>query len=86
MENILKFTKMTRSLVEGGIFLSHPFILLDVGCSGGISPFWRVFEPSLIARGIDPVVPECERLNAKEDNLNIRYLPRYVGLPEDHPF
>ena len=59
---------------------------MDVGCSGGISPFWRVFEPSLIARGIDPVVPECERLNAKEDNLNIRYLPRFVGLPEDHPF
>lgn len=86
MENILRFTKMTRSLVERGIFASHPFILLDIGCSGGISPFWRVFEPSLIARGIDPVMPECERLNAKEGNANIRYIPRFIGLPEDHPF
>ena len=86
MENTLRFTKMTRSLVERGIFASHPFTLLDVGCSGGISPFWRVFEPSLIARGIDPVISECERLNAQESNFNIRYRPRFVGLPDDHPF
>ena len=77
---------MTRSLVERGIFASHPFTLLDVGCSGGISPFWRVFEPSLIARGIDPVISECERLNAQESNFNIRYRPRFMGLPDDHAF
>lgn len=86
MENTLKFTRMARSLVERGVFASHPFTLLDVGCSGGISPFWRVFEPSLTARGIDPVSPECERLNRKESNSNVRYLARFVGLPEDHPF
>ena len=89
MENTLRFTKMTRSLVERGIFASHPFTLLDVGCSGGISPFWRVFEPSLIARGIDPVVTECERLNRKELNPNVRYLrvllayPRIIRLYKD---
>jgi hypothetical protein len=86
MEHTLKFTQMARSLVERGVFASHPFTLLDVGCSGGISPFWRVFEPSLVARGIDPVSPECERLNRQESNSNVRYVARFVGLPDDHSF
>jgi hypothetical protein len=77
---------MTRSLVEKKIFASQPFTLLDVGCSGGISPFWRVFDPSLVALGIDPVLTECERLNAKETNSKVRYRPAFVGLPDQHPF
>jgi len=80
------FTSMTRSLVEKKTFTSEPFTLLDVGCSGGISPFWRVFDPSLVALGIDPVVTECERLNAKEVNASVRYRPAFVGLPDQHPF
>ena len=80
------FTQMTRALVDRRVFGPAPFILLDVGCSGGISPFWRVFEPSLVALGIDPVVRECERLNAKESNPNVRYRPMFAGLPDDHPF
>ena len=80
------FTRMTCSLVKNKIFASQPFTLLDVGCSGGISPFWRVFDLSLVALGIDPVVAECERLNAKEVNTNVRYRPAFVGLPDQHPF
>lgn len=79
------FTRMTRSLVDKTIFASQPFTLLDVGCSGGISPFWRVFAPSLLALGIDPVLTECERLNAKETNSKVRYRPAFVGLPDQHP-
>jgi hypothetical protein len=86
MEYTSVFTKMTRSLVEKRVFAVAPFTLLDVGCSGGISPFWRVFDPSLIALGIDPVVSECERLNASEANANIRYRPTFVGLSDEHPF
>jgi hypothetical protein len=86
MEYTSVFTKMTRSLVEKRVFAAAPFTLLDVGCSGGISPFWRVFDPSLVAVGIDPVLSECERLNANEANANIRYRPTFVGLPEQHPF
>jgi hypothetical protein len=80
------FTSMTRSLVEKKTFASEPFTLIDVGCSGGISPFWRVFDPSLMALGIDPVVTECERLNVHETNSNVRYRPAFVGLPDQHPF
>jgi len=80
------FTRMTSHLVKNNIFESSPFTLLDVGCSGGISNFWRIFEPSLVALGIDPVVTECERLNAKEANKDIRYRPAFVGIRDDHPF
>jgi len=77
---------MTRLLVKNKTFKPEPFTLLDVGCSGGISPFWCVFDPSLVALGIDPVVGECERLNAKEARPNVRYRPAFVGLPDQHPF
>src|SRR4051812_6151996 len=86
MEYTSGFTQMTRFLAESKTFASHPFTLLDVGCSGGISPFWRVFNPSLVALGIDPVVTECERLNAKESSSSVRYRPAFVGLPDQHPF
>jgi hypothetical protein len=86
MDYTSAFTKMTRALVERKAFAGQPFTLLDVGCSGGISPFWRVFEPSLVALGIDPVVKECERLNAKEAGSMVRYRPAFVGLSDQHPF
>jgi len=80
------FTKMTQSLIESQTFSSQPFTLLDVGCSGGISSFWRIFDPSLVALGIDPVANECNRLNAEEISSNVCYRPAFVGLPDDHPF
>ncbi len=80
------FTKMTQDIVKNNCLSSQPFTLLDIGCSGGISRFWRILEPALCAIGIDPVVNECERLNEKESNSNIRYIPAFVGLPDNHPF
>jgi hypothetical protein len=72
--------------VKNGILASQPFTLLDVGSSGGIGSFWRVFAPSLVALGIDPVIHECERLNAEESSPTVRYRPAWVGLPNHHPF
>jgi FkbM family methyltransferase len=86
MDYVSVFTRMTRSLVERRIFAGQSFTLLDVGCSGGISSFWRVFDPTLVALGIDPVVAECERLNAKEVNSDVRYRSAFIGLPDQHPF
>ncbi len=86
MDYILAFTKMTNALVVKGAFASEPFTLMDIGCSGGISPFWRVFHPALRAIGIDPVVQECERLNSQEENSGVRYRPAFVGLSDEHPF
>ena len=70
---------ITRELVRGGLFASEPFVLVDVGCSGGIAAHWRAFEPALEAYGFDPLVRECERLNQLERNPRVRYLDRFVG-------
>jgi hypothetical protein len=86
MEANTSFNKMTSALVSSGIFSNNPFQLIDVGCSGGISSVWRVFEPNLLALGIDPVVSECNRLNLSESNKSVRYHPSFVGLPDDHEF
>ena len=80
------YTQMTRSLVDKETFVSQPFTLLDVGSSGGISNFWRVFSPSLVALGIDPIIQECERLNAVEASPTVRYRPAWIGLPDRHAF
>lgn len=82
--NRLQFP-VTQFLVSEGLFLDSPFTLIDVGCSGGISKFWRAFGPSLRAYGIDPMLAEIERLRASEINPNITYHAGYIGLPPDHP-
>jgi len=76
----------TSDVVRRGLLQDAPFGLIDVGCSGGIAPAWRVFEPHLQALGVDPVVDECARLAAQETNPLVRYIPAFVGLPDDHPF
>ena len=86
MEYSSRYSRLTQCLVERGCFNDRPFRLIDVGCSGGIAGFWRIFGPALQAVGIDPVVDECERLNQAESNKNIRYKPAFVGLPDTHPF
>src|SRR6185503_13935009 len=59
------------------------FNLLDVGCSGGIDPRWRVFGPRLRALGIDASVAECERLREAESNPAIEYVAAFVASRAD---
>jgi len=70
---------IARSLVRSGIFAAEPFLLADVGASGGIADHWRVFEPYLSAVGFDPLVRECERLNREEGTPAVRYYDYFVG-------
>jgi len=44
------------------------FMLLDIGCSGGINRQWRRLGRRLRAIGIDPDIREIERLAAREKN------------------
>lgn len=62
-----------------------PFTLVDVGCSGGIDHIWRLFGKKLRAFGFDPNIDECKRLSAAEVLPGVRYVPGFVGLPQDHP-
>jgi hypothetical protein len=86
MEGLVSHTPMTDLLRERGVFDRHPFVLVDVGCAGGIAEPWRAFGRSLIAHGYDPDVVACEEAEAREPFPHVRYHARFVGLPESHPF
>lgn len=85
MEGLVSHTPMTDLLRERGVFEHHPFVLIDVGCAGGIADPWRAFGPSLIAHGYDPDVRACEKAQAREGFPDVYYHARFVGLPESHP-
>jgi hypothetical protein len=86
MEGLVLHAPMTNVLRERGVFDRYPFVLIDVGCAGGIAEPWRAFGPSLIAHGYDPDVRACEEAQAREPFPNVRYHARFVGLPDSHPF
>ena len=77
---------MTHLLRAGGVFDRHPFVLIDVGCAGGIDDAWRAFGPSLVAHAYDPDVAACEDAQARESFDSVQYHACRVGLPETHPF
>lgn len=73
------------ALVAAGLKREH-FTLVDIGCSGGIDPAWRVFGGRLRAIGFDASIDECERLASIEVSPGVQYAAGFVGLPADHPF
>src|SRR5574341_1854022 len=66
--------------------LPSEFMLIDIGCSGGIDPVWRGFGPWLRELAIDPNLAEIERLKSSETHPGIQYLAAFAGLAADHPF
>jgi len=72
---------MLRELVSRGVFAAEPFMLIDVGCSLGLDPAWRLFGDCLHAHGFDPQLEEIARLRHEETNPNIQYHAGFVGLP-----
>lgn len=62
------------------------FMLVDIGCSGGIDSVWRSFGSRLRALAIDPNIAEIERLKGSETHPGIRYLAAFARLPADQPF
>jgi hypothetical protein len=83
---IPRFATLTRCLVERGDFKNDPLYLIDIGCGGGLPKIWEYFQTSLAGIGVDPQVSECERLQAQEVRPGFNYIPRFLRLPEDHPF
>ena len=62
MEGLTAQTPMLDLLRERGVFERSPFVVIDVGCAGGIDHAWRAFGPSLVARGYDPDAAACRQL------------------------
>ena len=65
---------------------SSDFVLVDIGCSGGIDEIWRSFGPRLRAIAFDPNVAEIERLRSLERHPAVEYVAAFAALPHDHPF
>ncbi len=86
MDFIPRFTTLTRCLVERGDFSNDPLYLIDVGCGGGLPRTWEYFQTALAGIGVDPQVSECRRLQEQETRPHFNYVPRFLRLPEDHPF
>jgi hypothetical protein len=62
------------------------FMLVDVGCGGGIDPMWWRFGPRFRALAIDPNTEEINRLRREECRPGIEYLAAFAALPAAHPF
>jgi hypothetical protein len=86
VEGLTHHVPMTDVLRERGAFDRHPFVLVDVGCAGGIDPAWRAFGPSLVAHGYDPDIAACEEAQAREPFAGVHYHASFVGLPEKDSF
>ncbi len=63
-----------------GLGAFEPVFVIDVGCSGGISPVWRPLEAGLQVVAIDPNIDECRRLQAEETRPLVEYVPAFVGV------
>jgi len=68
-----------------GSLRTQDFSCIDIGCSGGIDPAWRIFGDRLRVLAFDASVDECERLAREEANGRIEYIGGFVGLHEEHP-
>jgi FkbM family methyltransferase len=62
------------------------FMLVDIGCGGGIDEIWWRFGPRLRALAIDPDVAEIDRLRREQSRPGIEYLAAFAALRTDHPF
>jgi hypothetical protein len=82
MDSILK--SRAASLLASG-FKGVDFTLIDVGCSGGIDPAWRLFGDDLRAFAFDPAQDEIARLTADETRPKVHYINGFVGLAAGDP-
>lgn len=71
-----------KEIVNMGLLGEDPFMLFDVGASGGIEDFWFAWDPVLHAVGFDPLKREVERLNRQSHSGRIHYVDTYVGIDE----
>jgi FkbM family methyltransferase len=64
---------LLQDVLATGI-LTDPFMLVDVGASGGIAPWWYTFGAHLRAVGFDPLLAEMQRQQALRPHEGITYV------------
>jgi FkbM family methyltransferase len=73
---------LTERILALQLWGERPFWLLDVGCSGGIAPRFRMLGERLEAVGFDPLVAEIDRLTRANVHPGVRYEAAFVIYPE----
>jgi hypothetical protein len=84
MEGTAAYTPVLAYLAE--VAADTEFMLIDIGCSGGIDTVWRRFGRRLRAIGVDPNLTEIDRLKRAETHPGIQYVAAFAGISADHPF
>lgn len=77
MEGIVTDSPICRYIA--GCLQHEQFVLIDVGCSGGIDAGWRSFGKRLSATGFDPNIKEIQRLAEVESLPSVKYVAAFVG-------
>jgi hypothetical protein len=72
-------TALTSHLASCNAFGSDPFVLADVGVSGGIHSCWQAFGSDLRVFGFDPLIGEIERLRGQHPGGSHVYVAAKVG-------
>lgn len=78
-QNLNPNPQLTRHLVSRRGDEMGRFMLLDVGCSGGLHPLFHQFGGLLQAVGFDPLVSEVEKLNRENTHKGVLYEAAFVG-------
>lgn len=68
---------LTRLILEHRLWGERPFVLIDVGCSGGIQG-WEILGDRLSAVGFDPLIAEIDRLNTENRQPGTRYEAAFI--------
>jgi len=81
MVNSCPLLDYAAEVSEGGEFL-----LLDVGCAGGVDRRWLRMGRRLRAIGVDANAEEIRRLTGRKTNSNVTYLNAIAAIDPTHPF
>jgi FkbM family methyltransferase len=57
--------RMTRRLIEQGMFRSNNLVVMDAGARGGYNRIWNFFGDQFRVVGFEPDAAECARINAE---------------------
>jgi methyltransferase FkbM-like protein len=69
-----------------GISAGNEFLLVDIGCAGGIDRRWRRLGRRLRAIGFDANAAEISRLAAQEGSAHVTYANALAAIDPNHPF
>lgn len=60
--------RLTRHLLDSGVFRPTPMRIVDVGARGGAESLWGIYGDQVHVIGFEPDMEECERLNQSAKN------------------